>query len=202
MSNVKRLLILGIAAGLAFSVVGNTAAGFNLGKVLNKVGVSTTESSEEPLYEGEPADGTRENGMVYNAEVHGWYDEKTGALLSRNDAEARRMPAPPGPTTAKCDLIYGIVKAGREDLEVRLENNLLILKTRGSLWDGGTGEKGEISIILPEECKKGVVYKPKADHYFTFDKPNRDGPVTLVRHEGYVIGFDTVSYTHLTLPTN
>ena len=65
------------------------------------------------------------------------------------------------------------------------------LKTRGSLWDGGTGEKGEISIILPEECKKGVVYKPKADHYFTFDKPNRDGPVTLVRHEGYVIGFDT-----------
>lgn len=191
MSNVKRLLISGIAAGLAFSVVGNTAAGFNLGKVLNKVGVSTTESSEEPLYEGEPADGTRENGMVYNAEVHGWYDEKTGALLSRNDAEARRMPAPPGPTTAKCDLIYGIVKAGREDLEVRLENNLLILKTRGSLWDGGTGEKGEISIILPEECKKGVVYKPKADHYFTFDKPNRDGPVTLVRHEGYVIGFDT-----------
>ena len=191
MSNVKRLLILGIAAGLAFSVVGNTAAGFNLGKVLNKVGVSTTESSEEPLYEGQPADGTRENGMVYNAEVHGWYDEKTGALLSRNDAEARRMPAPPGPTTAKCDLIYGIVKAGREDLEVRLENNLLILKTRGSLWDGGTGEKGEISIILPEECKKGVVYKPKADHYFTFDKPNRDGPVTLVRHEGYVIGFDT-----------
>ena len=191
MSNVKRLLILGIAAGLAFSVVGNTAAGFNLGKVLNKVGVSTTESSEEPLYEGEPADGTRENGMVYNAEVHGWYDEKTGALLSRNDAEARRMPAPPGPTTAKCDLIYGIVKAGREDLEVRLENNLLILKTRGSLWDGGTGEKGVISIILPEECKKGVVYKPKADHYFTFDKPNRDGPVTLVRHEGYVIGFDT-----------
>lgn len=191
MSNVKRLLILGIAAGLAFSVVGNMAAGFNLGKVLNKVGVSTTESSEEPLYEGEPADGTRENGMVYNAEVHGWYDEKTGALLSRNDAEARRMPAPPGPTTAKCDLIYGIVKAGREDLEVRLENNLLILKTRGSLWDGGTGEKGEISIILPEECKKGVVYKPKADHYFTFDKPNRDGPVTLVRHEGYVIGFDT-----------
>lgn len=191
MSNVKRLLILGIAAGLAFSVVGNTAAGFNLGKVLNKVGVSTTESSEEPLYEGEPADGTRENDMVYNAEVHGWYDEKTGALLSRNDAEARRMPAPPGPTTAKCDLIYGIVKAGREDLEVRLENNLLILKTRGSLWDGGTGEKGEISIILPEECKKGVVYKPKADHYFTFDKPNRDGPVTLVRHEGYVIGFDT-----------
>lgn len=191
MSNVKRLLILGIAAGLAFSVVGNTAAGFNLGKVLNKVGVSTTESSEEPLYEGEPADGTRENGMVYNAEIHGWYDEKTGALLSRNDAEARRMPAPPGPTTAKCDLIYGIVKAGREDLEVRLENNLLILKTRGSLWDGGTGEKGEISIILPEECKKGVVYKPKADHYFTFDKPNRDGPVTLVRHEGYVIGFDT-----------
>lgn len=191
MSNVKRLLILGIAAGLAFSVVGNTAAGFNLGKVLNKVGVSTTESSEEPLYEGEPADGTRENGMVYNAEVHGWYDEKTGALLSRNDAEARRMPAPPGPTTAKCDLIYGIVKAGREDLEVRLENNLLILKNRGSLWDGGTGEKGEISIILPEECKKGVVYKPKADHYFTFDKPNRDGPVTLVRHEGYVIGFDT-----------
>ena len=191
MSNVKRLLILGIAAGLAFSVVGNTAAGFNLGKVLNKVGVSTTESSEEPLYEGEPADGTRENGMVYNAEVHGWYDEKTGALLSRNDAEARRMPAPPGPTTAKCDLIYGVVKAGREDLEVRLENNLLILKTRGSLWDGGTGEKGEISIILPEECKKGVVYKPKADHYFTFDKPNRDGPVTLVRHEGYVIGFDT-----------
>lgn len=191
MSNVKRLLILGIAAGLAFSVVGNTAAGFNLGKVLNKVGVSTTESSEEPLYEGEPADGTRENGMVYNAEVHGWYDGKTGALLSRNDAEARRMPAPPGPTTAKCDLIYGIVKAGREDLEVRLENNLLILKTRGSLWDGGTGEKGEISIILPEECKKGVVYKPKADHYFTFDKPNRDGPVTLVRHEGYVIGFDT-----------
>ena len=191
MSNVKRLLILGIAAGLAFSVVGNTAAGFNLGKVLNKVGVSTTESSEEPLYEGEPADGTRENGMVYNAEVHGWYDEKTGALLSRNDAEARRMPAPPGPTTAKCDLIYGILKAGREDLEVRLENNLLILKTRGSLWDGGTGEKGEISIILPEECKKGVVYKPKADHYFTFDKPNRDGPVTLVRHEGYVIGFDT-----------
>ena len=168
MSNVKRLLILGIAAGLAFSVMGNTAAGFNLGKVLNKVGVSTTESSEEPLYEGEPADGTRENGMVYNAEVHGWYDEKTGALLSRNDAEA-----------------------GREDLEVRLENNLLILKTRGSLWDGGTGEKGEISIILPEECKKGVVYKPKADHYFTFDKPNRDGPVTLVRHEGYVIGFDT-----------
>ena len=191
MSNVKRLLILGIAAGLAFSVMGNTAAGFNLGKVLNKVGVSTTESSEEPLYEGEPADCTRENGMVYNAEVHGWYDEKTGALLSRNDAEARRMPAPPGPTTAKCDLIYGIVKAGREDLEVRLENNLLILKTRGSLWDGGTGEKGEISIILPEECKKGVVYKPKADHYFTFDKPNRDGPVTLVRHEGYVIGFDT-----------
>lgn len=191
MSNVRRLLILGIAAGLAFSVVGNTAAGFNLRKVLNKVGVSTTESSEEPLYEGEPADGTRENGMVYNAEVHGWYDEKTGALLSRNDAEARRMPAPPGPTTAKCDLIYGIVKAGREDLEVRLENNLLILKTRGSLWDGGTGEKGEISIILPEECKKGVVYKPKADHYFTFDKPNRDGPVTLVRHEGYVIGFDT-----------
>lgn len=191
MSNVRRLLILGIAAGLAFSVVGNTAAGFNLGKVLNKVGVSTTESSEEPLYEGEPADGTRENGMVYNAEVHGWYDEKTGALLSRNDAEARRMPAPPGPTTAKCDLIYGIVKAGREDLEVRLENNLLILKTRGSLWDSGTGEKGEISIILPEECKKGVVYKPKADHYFTFDKPNRDGPVTLVRHEGYVIGFDT-----------
>lgn len=191
MSNVKRLLTLGIAAGLAFSVMGNTAAGFNLGKVLNKVGVSTTESSEEPLYEGEPADGTRENGMVYNAEVHGWYDEKTGALLSRNDAEARRMPAPPGPTTAKCDLIYGIVKAGREDLEVRLENNLLILKTRGSLWDGGTGEKGEISIILPEECKKGVVYKPKADHYFTFDKPNRDGPVTLVRHEGYVIGFDT-----------
>ena len=191
MSNVKRLLILGIAAGLAFSVMGNTAAGYNLGKVLNKVGVSTTESSEEPLYEGEPADGTRENGMVYNAEVHGWYDEKTGALLSRNDAEARRMPAPPGPTTAKCDLIYGIVKAGREDLEVRLENNLLILKTRGSLWDGGTGEKGEISIILPEECKKGVVYKPKADHYFTFDKPNRDGPVTLVRHEGYVIGFDT-----------
>lgn len=191
MSNVKRLLILGIAAGLAFSVMGNTAAGFNLGKVLNKVGVSTTESSEEPLYEGEPADGTRENGMVYNAEAHGWYDEKTGALLSRNDAEARRMPAPPGPTTAKCDLIYGIVKAGREDLEVRLENNLLILKTRGSLWDGGTGEKGEISIILPEECKKGVVYKPKADHYFTFDKPNRDGPVTLVRHEGYVIGFDT-----------
>lgn len=191
MSNVKRLLILGIAAGLAFSVVGNTAAGFNLGKVLNKVGVSTTESSEEPLYEGEPADGTRENGMVYNAEVHGWYDEKTGALLSRNDAEARRMPAPPGPTTAKCDLIYGIVKAGREDLEVRLENNLLILKTRGSLWDGGTGEKGEVSIILPEECKKGVVYKPKADHYFTFDKPNKDGPVTLVRHEGYVIGFDT-----------
>lgn len=191
MSNVKRLLILGIAAGLAFSVIGNTAAGFNLGKVLNKVGVSTTESSEEPLYEGEPADGTRENGMVYNAEVHGWYDEKTGALLSRNDAEARRMPAPPGPTTAKCDLIYGIVKAGREDLEVRLENNLLILKTRSSLWDGGTGEKGEISIILPEECKKGVVYKPKADHYFTFDKPNRDGPVTLVRHEGYVIGFDT-----------
>lgn len=191
MSNVKRLLILGIAAGLAFSIMGNTAAGFNLGKVLNKVGVSTTESSEEPLYEGEPADGTRENGMVYNAEVHGWYDEKTGALLSRNDAEARRMPAPPGPTTAKCDLIYGIVKAGREDLEVRLENNLLILKTRGSLWDGGTGEKGEISIILPEECKKGVVYKPKADHYFTFDKPNRDGPVTLVRHEGYVIGFDT-----------
>lgn len=191
MSNVKRLLILGIAAGLAFSVMGNTAAGFNLGKVLNKVGVSTTESSEEPLYEGEPADGTRENGIVYNAEVHGWYDEKTGALLSRNDAEARRMPAPPGPTTAKCDLIYGIVKAGREDLEVRLENNLLILKTRGSLWDGGTGEKGEISIILPEECKKGVVYKPKADHYFTFDKPNRDGPVTLVRHEGYVIGFDT-----------
>ena len=191
MSNVKRLLILGIAAGLAFSVMGNTAAGFNLGKVLNKVGVSTTESSEEPVYEGEPADGTRENGMVYNAEVHGWYDEKTGALLSRNDAEARRMPAPPGPTTAKCDLIYGIVKAGREDLEVRLENNLLILKTRGSLWDGGTGEKGEISIILPEECKKGVVYKPKADHYFTFDKPNRDGPVTLVRHEGYVIGFDT-----------
>ena len=191
MSNVRRLLILGIAAGLAFSVVGNTAAGFNLGKVLNKVGVSTTESSEEPLYEGEPADGTRENGMVYNAEVHGWYDEKTGALLSRNDAEARRMPAPPGPTTAKCDLIYGIVKAGREDLEVRLENNLLILKTRGSLWDGGTGEKGEISIILPEECKKGVVYNPKADHYFTFDKPNRDGPVTLVRHEGYVIGFDT-----------
>lgn len=191
MSNVKRLLILGIAAGLAFSVMGNTAAGFNLGKVLNKVGVSTTESSEEPLYEGEPADGTRENGMVYNAEVHGWYDEKTGALLSRNDAEARRMPAPPGPTTAKCDLIYGIVKAGREDLEVRLENNLLILKTRGSLWDGGTGEKEEISIILPEECKKGVVYKPKADHYFTFDKPNRDGPVTLVRHEGYVIGFDT-----------
>ena len=191
MSNVKRLLILGIAAGLAFSVMGNTAAGFNLGKVLNKVGVSTTESSEEPLYEGEPADGTRENGMVYNAEVHGWYDAKTGALLSRNDAEARRMPAPPGPTTAKCDLIYGIVKAGREDLEVRLENNLLILKTRGSLWDGGTGEKGEISIILPEECKKGVVYKPKADHYFTFDKPNRDGPVTLVRHEGYVIGFDT-----------
>lgn len=191
MSNVRRLLILGIAAGLAFSVIGNTAAGFNLGKVLNKVGVSTTESSEEPLYEGEPADGTRENGMVYNAEVHGWYDEKTGALLSRNDAEARRMPAPPGPTTAKCDLIYGIVKAGREDLEVRLENNLLILKTRGSLWDGGTGEKGEISIILPEECKKGVVYKPKADHYFTFDKPNRDGPVTLVRHEGYVIGFDT-----------
>lgn len=191
MSNVRRLLILGIAAGLAFSVVGNTAAGFNLGKVLNKVGVSTTESSEEPLYEGEPADGTRENGMVYNAEVHGWYDEKTGALLSKNDAEARRMPAPPGPTTAKCDLIYGIVKAGREDLEVRLENNLLILKTRGSLWDGGTGEKGEISIILPEECKKGVVYKPKADHYFTFDKPNRDGPVTLVRHEGYVIGFDT-----------
>ena len=191
MSNVRRLLILGIAAGLAFSVVGNTAAGFNLGKVLNKVGVSTTESSEEPLYEGEPADGTRENGMVYNAEVHGWYDEKTGALLSRNDAEARRMPAPPGPTTAKCDLIYGIVKAGREDLEGRLENNLLILKTRGSLWDGGTGEKGEISIILPEECKKGVVYKPKADHYFTFDKPNRDGPVTLVRHEGYVIGFDT-----------
>lgn len=191
MSNVKRLLILGIAAGLAFSVMGNTAAGFNLGKVLNKVGVSTTESSDEPLYEGEPADGTRENGMVYNAEVHGWYDEKTGALLSRNDAEARRMPAPPGPTTAKCDLIYGIVKAGREDLEVRLENNLLILKTRGSLWDGGTGEKGEISIILPEECKKGVVYKPKADHYFTFDKPNRDGPVTLVRHEGYVIGFDT-----------
>lgn len=191
MSNVKRLLILRIAAGLAFSVMGNTAAGFNLGKVLNKVGVSTTESSEEPLYEGEPADGTRENGMVYNAEVHGWYDEKTGALLSRNDAEARRMPAPPGPTTAKCDLIYGIVKAGREDLEVRLENNLLILKTRGSLWDGGTGEKGEISIILPEECKKGVVYKPKADHYFTFDKPNRDGPVTLVRHEGYVIGFDT-----------
>lgn len=191
MSNVRRLLILGIAAGLAFSVVGNTAAGFNLGKVLNKVGVSTTESSEEPLYKGEPADGTRENGMVYNAEVHGWYDEKTGALLSRNDAEARRMPAPPGPTTAKCDLIYGIVKAGREDLEVRLENNLLILKTRGSLWDGGTGEKGEISIILPEECKKGVVYKPKADHYFTFDKPNRDGPVTLVRHEGYVIGFDT-----------
>lgn len=191
MFNVRRLLILGIAAGLAFSVVGNTAAGFNLGKVLNKVGVSTTESSEEPLYEGEPADGTRENGMVYNAEVHGWYDEKTGALLSRNDAEARRMPAPPGPTTAKCDLVYGIVKAGREDLEVRLENNLLILKTRGSLWDGGTGEKGEISIILPEECKKGVVYKPKADHYFTFDKPNRDGPVTLVRHEGYVIGFDT-----------
>ena len=191
MSNVKRLLILGIAAGLAFSVMGNTAAGFNLGKGLNKGGVSTTESSEEPLYEGEPADGTRENGMVYNAEVHGWYDEKTGALLSRNDAEARRMPAPPGPTTAKCDLIYGIVKAGREDLEVRLENNLLILKTRGSLWDGGTGEKGEISIILPEECKKGVVYKPKADHYFTFDKPNRDGPVTLVRHEGYVIGFDT-----------
>lgn len=191
MSNVKRLLILGIAAGLAFSVMGNTAAGFNLGKVLNKVGVSTTESSEEPLYEGEPADGTRENGMVYNAEVHGWYDEKTGALLSRNDAEARRMPAPPGPTTAKCDLIYGIVKAGREDLEVRLENNLLILKTRGFLWDGGTGEKGEISIILPEECKKGVVYKPKADHYFTFDKPNKDGPVTLVRHEGYVIGFDT-----------
>lgn len=191
MSNVKRLLILGIAAGLAFSVMGNTAAGFNLGKVLNKVGVSTTESSEEPLYEGEPADGTRENGMVYNAEVHGWYDEKTGALLSRNDAEARRMPAPPGPTTAKCDLIYGIVKAGREDLEVRRENNLLILKTRGSLWDGGTGEKGEISIILPEECKKGVVYKPKADHYFTFDKPNKDGPVTLVRHEGYVIGFDT-----------
>ena len=191
MSNVKRLLILGIAAGLAFSVMGNTAAGFNLGKVLNKVGVSTTESSEEPLYEGEPADGTRENGMVYNAEVHGWYDEKTGALLSRNDAEARRMPAPPGPTTAKCELSYGIVKAGREDLEVRLENNLLILKTRGSLWDGGTGEKGEISIILPEECKKGVVYKPKADHYFTFDKPNRDGPVTLVRHEGYVIGFDT-----------
>lgn len=191
MSNVKRLLILGIAAGLAFSVMGNTAAGFNLGKVLNRVGVSTTESSEEPLYEGEPADGTRENGMVYNAEVHGWYDEKTGALLSRNDAEARRMPAPPGPTTAKCDLIYGIVKAGREDLEVRLENNLLILKTRGSLWDGGTGEKGEISIILPEECKKGVVYKPKADHYFTFDKPNKDGPVTLVRHEGYVIGFDT-----------
>ena len=191
MSNVRRLLILGIAAGLAFSVVGNTAAGFNLGKVLNKVGVSTTESSEEPLYQREPADGTRENGMVYNAEVHGWYDEKTGALLSRNDAEARRMPAPPGPTTAKCDLIYGIVKAGREDLEVRLENNLLILKTRGSLWDGGTGEKGEISIILPEECKKGVVYKPKADHYFTFDKPNRDGPVTLVRHEGYVIGFDT-----------
>ena len=191
MSNVKRLLILGIAAGLAFSVMGNTAAGFNLGKVLNKVGVSTTESSEEPLYEGEPADGTRENGMVYNAEVHGWYDEKTGALLSRNDAEARRMPAPPGPTTAKCDLIDGIVKAGQEDLEVRLENNLLILKTRGSLWDGGTGEKGEISIILPEECKKGVVYKPKADHYFTFDKPNRDGPVTLVRHEGYVIGFDT-----------
>lgn len=191
MSNVKRLLILGIAAGLAFSVMGNTAAGFNLGKVLNKVGVSTTESSEEPLYEGEPADGTRENGMVYNAEVHGWYDEKTEALLSRNDAEARRMPAPPGPTTAKCDLIYGIVKAGREDLEVRLENNLLILKTRGSLWDGGTGEKGEISIILPEECKKGVVYKPKADHYFTFDKPNKDGPVTLVRHEGYVIGFDT-----------
>ena len=189
MSNVRRLLILGIAAGLAFSVVGNTAAGFNLGKVLNKVGVSTTESSEEPLYEGEPADGTRENGMVYNAEVHGWYDEKTGALLSRNDAEARRMPAPPGPTTAQCDLIYGIVKAGREDLEVRLENNLLILKTRGSLWDGGTGEKGEISIILPEECKKGVVYKPKADHYFTFDKPNRAGPVTLVRHEGYVIGF-------------
>ena len=36
MSNVKRLLILGIAAGLAFSVMGNTAAGFNLGKVFEQ----------------------------------------------------------------------------------------------------------------------------------------------------------------------
>lgn len=95
MSNVKRLLILGIAAGLAFSVVGNTAAGFNLGKVLNKVGVSTTEFSEEPLYEGEPADGTRENGMVYNAEVHGWYDEKKEPFfreMMRKRAECRRLP--------------------------------------------------------------------------------------------------------------
>ena len=52
MSNVKRLLILGIAAGLAFSVVGNTAAGFNLGKLLNKDGVSTTESSESLYMRG------------------------------------------------------------------------------------------------------------------------------------------------------
>lgn len=190
MSNVRRLLILGIAAGLAFSVVGNTAAGFNLGKVLNKVGVSTTESSEEPLYEGEPADGTRENGMVYNAEVHGWYDEKTGALLSRNDAEARRMPAPPGPTTAKCDLIYGIVKAGREDLEVRLEIIFDTQNPRFSLGWRNRG-KGRNKYHTSGGMQKGVVYKPKADHYFTFDKPNRDGPVTLVRHEGYVIGFDT-----------
>ena len=46
------------------------------------------------------------------------------------------------------------MKAGREDLEVRLENNLLILKTRGSLWDGGTGEKGEISIITSGGMQK------------------------------------------------
>lgn len=93
-----------------------------------------------------------------------------------------------------CDIDHAFIIMATPKGKLYYENGFIIKESNDIREDfanpANTDEAGNIRDMgIMSKFVKGIIYKPKVNHYFTFDRKMEGGPVTLIRHEGNVIGY-------------
>lgn len=152
----KKLIVTSVLASLLIVGAGMQAeAGVNLGKILG--GVVVTDNA--PTQGSGPVVGTETKGP--QVDTH-----ESGATIR-----------------TVCDLPYAHVYGGPV-VNIKIEGDRMILSGSDVHHYGMSDESGRINTGIPGSAKQCVIWKSKADHYFTFTKPAKGEEVKLVRHEG------------------
>ncbi|MCH3914567.1 MAG: hypothetical protein LKE29_04670 [Acidaminococcaceae bacterium] len=102
---------------------------------------------------------------------------------SSNQPAGNRAPQELPDTTADCDLAWaGCYVAPK--LQLKIQGRTMVIIGKDNTSYGKTDETGRLVIGIPAKYRQGIIWKSGADHYFTFDRDPKVGPVKLVRHEG------------------
>ncbi len=106
-----------------------------------------------------------------------------GGSSGSNQPAVNRAPQQLPDTTADCDLPYATCFVAPK-LQHKIKGRTMVIIGKDNGQMGGTDETGRLVIDIPAMYRQGLIWKSGADHYFTFDRDPKVGPVKLVRHEG------------------